>query len=178
VEAAGPLEDGLAGAQPVRQGRDDGGSDPRARREDVAAHRHVVERGLAADAARGRGDERSRRDGRGVEAPADSDGQLVLRRADLARVTGLDGGAFVLDTPGIVHAVTAVLRSHGVNIEDLETDTGAAPWTGAPMFRMKAHLVAGPGVSIPRLREELAKLQERHDLDISLKPVFPLPEGE
>jgi len=80
--------------------------------------------------------------------------------------------------PDGLHAVTAVLRSHGVNIENLETDTGAAPWTGAPMFRMKAHLVAGVGVSIPRLREELAKLQERHDLDISLKPVFPLPEGE
>jgi glycine cleavage system transcriptional repressor len=86
--------------------------------------------------------------------------------------------AVSLDTPGIVHAVTAVLREHGVNIEDLETETGAAPWTGAPMFRMKAHLVAGPGVSIPRLREELARLQERHDLDISMKPVFPLPEGE
>jgi glycine cleavage system transcriptional repressor len=86
--------------------------------------------------------------------------------------------AVSLDTPGIVHAVTAVIRGHGVNIEDLETDTAAAPWTGAPMFRMKAHLVAGPGVSIPRLREDLAKLQERHDLDISLKPVFPLPEGE
>lgn len=86
--------------------------------------------------------------------------------------------AVSLDTPGIVHAVTAVLRSHGVNIEDLETDTGAAPWTGAPMFRMKAHVVVEPGVSIPRLREALTKLQEQHDLDISLKPVFPLPEGE
>lgn len=86
--------------------------------------------------------------------------------------------AVSLDTPGIVHAVTAVLRSHGVNIEDLETDTAAAPWTGAPMFRMKGHLVAGTSVSVPRLREDLARLQQEHDLDITLRPVFAAPEGE
>ena len=87
--------------------------------------------------------------------------------------------AVSLDTPGIVHSVTAVLRAHAINIEDLETDTGAAPWTGAPMFRMKAHVIIGPAVSIARLREELARLQQEHDLDIVLKPVFAaFSEGE
>jgi glycine cleavage system transcriptional repressor len=87
--------------------------------------------------------------------------------------------AVSLDTPGIVHSVTAVLRAHSINIEDLETDTGAAPWTGAPMFRMKAHVIIGPSVSIGGLREELARLQQEHDLDIALKPVFAaVPEAE
>ena len=81
--------------------------------------------------------------------------------------------AVSLDTPGIVHSVTAVLRSHGINIEDLETDTAAAPWTGAPMFRMRSHLIVGPTVSIARLKEELSRIQQEHDLDIVLKPVFP-----
>jgi glycine cleavage system transcriptional repressor len=80
--------------------------------------------------------------------------------------------AVSLDTPGIVHSVTAVLRGHGINIEELETDTGCAPWTGAPMFRMKAHLIVGPSVSIARLKEELFRLQQEHDLDIALKPIF------
>ncbi len=80
--------------------------------------------------------------------------------------------AVSLDTPGIVHSVTAILRAHRINIEDLETDTAAAPWTGAPMFRLKAHLVVGPSVAIAKLREELARLQQEHDLDIALKPVF------
>ena len=80
--------------------------------------------------------------------------------------------AVSLDTPGIVHAVTAVLRSHEINIEDLETETAAAPWTGAPMFRLSAHLVVGPSVSIGGLKQELAQLQQNHDLDIVLKPVF------
>ena len=53
-----------------------------------------------------------------------------------------------------------------------------APWTGAPMFRLKAHLVVGPSVSIAKLKEELVRLQQEHDLDISLKPVFAsLPES-
>jgi glycine cleavage system transcriptional repressor len=86
--------------------------------------------------------------------------------------------AVSLDTPGIVHSVTAILRGHGINIEDLDADTAAAPWTGAPMFRLKAHLVIGPSVSIPRLKEELFRLQQEHDLDIALKPVFAgIPES-
>ena len=87
--------------------------------------------------------------------------------------------AVSLDTPGIVHSVTNILRSHGINIEDLETDTAAAPWTGAPMFRLQAHLVVGPSVSITTLKDDLARLQKEHDLDIVLKPVFAaLPEAE
>ena len=85
--------------------------------------------------------------------------------------------AVSLDTPGIVHAITAILRGHGINIEDLETDTAAAPWTGAPMFRLKAHLVVGPSVSVAGLKEELSLLQEKHDLDITLKPVFAAGES-
>ena len=85
--------------------------------------------------------------------------------------------AVSLDTPGIVHAVTALLRGHGINIEDLETDTAAAPWTGAPMFRLKAHLVVGPSVSIAKLKDDLARLQKEHDLDILLKPVFAAVPG-
>lgn len=86
--------------------------------------------------------------------------------------------AVSLDTPGIVHSVTEVLRRHEVNIEDLQTDTAAAPWTGAPMFRMTAHLILGPGVSAARLKDDLALLQQTHDLDITLSPVFAaIPEA-
>ncbi|MGA2641032.1 MAG: ACT domain-containing protein [Spirochaetia bacterium] len=86
--------------------------------------------------------------------------------------------AVSLDTPGIVHSVTAVLRRHEVNIEDLETETAAAPWTGAPMFRLSAHLVLGPSVSIGSLKQELAHLQQQLDLEIVLKPVFGVDERQ
>ena len=80
-----------------------------------------------------------------------------------------------LDTPGIVHAVTRILRREGVNIEDLETETAAAPWTGAPMFVMKARIAVPAGLSARRLRAELDELSSEHDLDIRLNPISVAP---
>jgi glycine cleavage system transcriptional repressor len=75
-----------------------------------------------------------------------------------------------LDSPGIVQAVTAVLKLHGINIEELETETQPAPWTGTPMFRMRATLILGSGVSAAQLKADLARLEGERDLDISLRP--------
>jgi glycine cleavage system transcriptional repressor len=76
-----------------------------------------------------------------------------------------------LDTPGILHAVTSLLRTHGVNIEDLETETGSAPFTGAPLFTMRARLSVPSDVHPSRLREALDALGAEQDLDIRLNPV-------
>jgi len=76
-----------------------------------------------------------------------------------------------LDTPGIVHAVTSILRREAINIENLETETSAAPWTGAPMFLMRIRISIPPEVSVRRLRGELEELSSKHDLDIRLSPV-------
>ena len=82
-----------------------------------------------------------------------------------------------LDTPGIVHSVTTLLRRHGINIEDLETDTTAAPWTGAPMFSMRGRISVPPEISLAQLREELESIETEQNLDIKLNPVTPtLPE--
>jgi glycine cleavage system transcriptional repressor len=79
--------------------------------------------------------------------------------------------SFSLDTPGILHSVTSVLRSFDVNIEDLEADTTAAPWTGAPMFRMRARVSVPANVPITRLREELEHVASQEDLDVRIAPV-------
>ncbi len=78
-----------------------------------------------------------------------------------------------LDTPGIVHAVTSVLRRNNVNIEDLETETTGAPFTGAPMFHMRIRAVVPQGVPVRRLRSELDRAAEAHDLDVRIEPVRP-----
>ncbi|MBN1836029.1 MAG: amino acid-binding protein [Spirochaetales bacterium] len=80
-----------------------------------------------------------------------------------------------LDTPGIVHSITTLLRRHGVNINDLETETIPAPWTGAPMFVMKARLTVPGGVSIAALREEVETLEAEQNLDIKLTPISTVP---
>ena len=80
-----------------------------------------------------------------------------------------------LDTPGIVHAVTALLHRHGINIESLEADTTSAPWTGAPMFVMRARISIPPEVSLATLREEIETLETEQNLDIRLTPVTVAP---
>jgi glycine cleavage system transcriptional repressor len=80
-----------------------------------------------------------------------------------------------LDTPGIVHAITSLLRRYRINIENLETDTTAAPWTGAPMFTMKARVSVPSAVSLAELREELEKLEAEANLDVRLTPVTVTP---
>jgi len=80
-----------------------------------------------------------------------------------------------LDEPGIVHSITSLLRRFQINIEDLETDTTSAPWTGAPMFVMKSRISVPATVSIVELREEIERLAEERDLDIKMAPIAVLP---
>ena len=72
-----------------------------------------------------------------------------------------------LDAPGIVHALADLLKSYGVSVEAMETETASAPWTGAPMFRMRAEVVVPPGASVADLRRDLAEIERERDLDIT-----------
>lgn len=80
-----------------------------------------------------------------------------------------------LDTPGILHAVTSILAKHRINIEDLETDTTSAPWTGAPMFVMRARIAVPASVSIAGVREDLEELEAQSNLDVRLTPITVTP---
>lgn len=77
-----------------------------------------------------------------------------------------------LDGQGILHAVSAILHRHGANIEELETSTGEAPLTGAPLFRLRATIVIGPEVKVGALRKDLAELEDKRGLDVSLTPLL------
>jgi glycine cleavage system transcriptional repressor len=100
---------------------------------------------------------------------------IVLTREEAAQERGRPYSleTVSLDGQGIVHSVSAVLRRHGINIEDLETRTDRAPLTGAPLFRMKANVVLGQGVSAAALRKDLEELEAEQDLDIVLMPIVP-----
>ncbi len=76
-----------------------------------------------------------------------------------------------LDTPGIVHSVTGLLRRRGVNIDELETETTGAPFTGAPMFHMRITAIVPPEVPLGRLRSELSEIASAQDLDITVRPI-------
>lgn len=75
-----------------------------------------------------------------------------------------------LDTPGIVHAITSVLKANNINIEDLESGVRAAPLSGSPMFSMRVAFNIMPGASLAALKEELSRVAAEHDLDIEVRP--------
>ena len=81
-----------------------------------------------------------------------------------------------LDTPGIVHSVTGLLRRRGVNIDELETETTGAPFTGAPMFHMRITAIVPADVSMSALRSELADIASTQDLDITIRPLVGAAE--
>ena len=117
-----------------------------------------------------------------LEAALDRLGQGAGLRLELKRTTRhqavAEGRPYLLetvslDTPGIVKAVTSMLKRHRINIENLETETRPAPMTGAPIFHMRATVILDAGVSVSTLRLELADLEADRGWDISLKPLLP-----
>jgi len=81
-----------------------------------------------------------------------------------------------LDTPGIVHTVTGLLRGRNINIDELETETTGAPFTGAPMFHMRITTMIGPEINVSELRAALAEIATDDDLDIRVVPIVALPD--
>lgn len=73
--------------------------------------------------------------------------------------------------PSGFNAVTAVLKKHGINIEDLETDAYSSSWTSAITFQMRALLTLPPTCSEETLTAELRDLERERKLEIVLKPV-------
>lgn len=97
----------------------------------------------------------------------------AVRQASAAKPVG--GVPFRLrtyssDQPGIVHRVTDLLRSHGVNIEELETRQDTAPFAGTPLFTMDVRLTVPAGVPVRKLRVDLEALCDQLNCDVDLEP--------
>jgi glycine cleavage system transcriptional repressor len=81
-----------------------------------------------------------------------------------------------LDTPGIVHAITSLLRENSINIDDMETETSRAPFTGAPMFHMRIRAIVPQSVRVQALKERLEDIALERDLDVTMTPIRPTGE--
>jgi glycine cleavage system transcriptional repressor len=76
--------------------------------------------------------------------------------------------ASCMDHPGIVHQISNVLSSMSVNIESMETETYAAPVSGAPIFRLEAEISVPVTTNLNSLRERFAEIQREENIDIDL----------
>ncbi|HYO10618.1 MAG TPA: ACT domain-containing protein [Tepidisphaeraceae bacterium] len=77
---------------------------------------------------------------------------------------------YSMDQPGIVARLTAVLRSLGVNIEDLEARQESAAFAGSPLFLTEMRLTVPPGVPLGKLRAALESVGNELNCDVDLDP--------
>lgn len=74
------------------------------------------------------------------------------------------------DQPGIVARLTGLLRSFGINIEELSAWQESAPFAGHPIFLCEVYMTIPPKVSLSTLRAELNRLCEELNCDLDLEP--------
>src|SRR6185503_17275168 len=74
------------------------------------------------------------------------------------------------DQPGIVARLTNLLRTHGVNIEELSAWQESAAFAGTPIFITEMTLTVPPGVALRKLRTELESVCTELNCDVDLEP--------
>jgi glycine cleavage system transcriptional repressor len=103
--------------------------------------------------------------------------QLVTRRTRSpeehrrATVIPYVVNAEALDHEGIVRAVATALHELGTNIVSLETSAYNAPVTGSPLFRLEALVDVPREMSPATLRDAMAKVAERENIDVEVRSV-------
>ena len=77
---------------------------------------------------------------------------------------------YSLDQPGIVHRVTALLQTHAINIEDLQTRHESAPFAGGTVFTLELKMTVPAKVQVKALRAQLDALCGELNCDLDLEP--------
>lgn len=72
------------------------------------------------------------------------------------------------DHPGIVQDISAVLASHGVSIDTLETGCEPASMSGEPLFRARGDLSMPAETSLHDLQDDLESLANELMVDLDL----------
>ena len=75
-----------------------------------------------------------------------------------------------MDHAGIVHNIAHLLAGMGINVEAAETSTSHSPETGTPIFAMSMKLAVPGDLQAKSIREQLAKLGDELNVDITLEP--------
>ena len=78
--------------------------------------------------------------------------------------------AVSLDHPGIVHKITGILRSRGVNVASLDTSLAQAPVTGTPIFSLEMEVQVPVDQPVNEIREELQHLAAEENIDVTFLP--------
>ncbi len=102
----------------------------------------------------------------------ESRGLSVVIHSDQQRPLPGGRGGSVLeivgqDRPGIVRQISHALATHGVNVEELQTECGSAAMSGEALFKARAKLTIPDSCNVAELRKELEKIAADLMVDIS-----------
>ena len=106
----------------------------------------------------------------------EKEGLSVVVHSDRAQTASADKELSLLeivgqDRRGIVRQISRVLASHGVNVEELETERNSAAMSGEMLFKARAKLHIPESCNVAELRKTLEKIAEDLIVDISLQHV-------
>lgn len=76
-----------------------------------------------------------------------------------------------IDNPGIVHAITEFFSTRKINIEELETETYAAPVTGTTLFSLQMTVAVPAATGISSLRESFVDFCDGLNLDATFEAI-------
>jgi len=76
-----------------------------------------------------------------------------------------------LDHPGIVYHLANFFSRLGINIEDMNTSSYAAPHTGTPMFSVQMSIGIPAHLQIAAIREDFMEFCDAMNLDAVIEPM-------
>ena len=93
----------------------------------------------------------------GADTPPDGEHELQLELIGPDRV-------------GIVHEIAAALAALDVNIEELESESVDASWSGEQLFKARARVRVNPATAYDQLRNNLDRVADELMVDIIIEP--------
>jgi len=90
--------------------------------------------------------------------------------ADGAEGEALDFSLVGQDQPGIVNQVTTVMSGLGANIETFKSWISSEPYSGAPLFHMRARLRLPADLKATEVQSALEDISGEIMVDVSLTP--------
>jgi glycine cleavage system regulatory protein len=106
----------------------------------------------------------------GLRTLAAGDLTVVVERSpdvDVSRFRSLNVELVGNDRPGIVRDISRVLASHGVNIEELETEVASAAMSGEPVFRARVRVRLPESTTTTDIRNMLEAMADHLMVDFS-----------
>ena len=100
---------------------------------------------------------------RGLTVVVQSDRPEVESRVGRVRILEIVGQ----DRPGIVRQISHALATHGVNVEELQTECASAAMTGETLFKARAKLRVPESADVEKIRQNLEKIASDLIVDVS-----------